>query len=735
MNPWRTFNTEGTVWQDTINVRDFIIHNITQYNGTESFLQQPTENTKTLWEKVLNISNEVLIDETRVGTITSHPPGYINKSLEQIVGLQSDKPLERTIIPQGGIRLVETALKAYNKELPKEIKETFSKHTKTVNEGVFSAYTPEILNARRSGVITGLPDAYGRGRIIGDYRRVALYGLTKLIQDKLSQQRLLYKRHSNDETIRLREEVSEQIIALNDLVELGSSYNVDLTKPASNAKEAIQWLYFGYLGAIKQQNGAAMSLGRTSSFLDIYIERDIQEGILTEIEAQELVDHFIMKLRIVRFLRTPDYDELFSGDPVWITESIGGISDEGKHLVTKTSYRYLHTLYNLGPAPEPNLTVLWSDSLPDAWKKYTTKVAIETSAIQFESDESMRKSFGDDYSIACCVSGMTTGKSMQYFGARCNLAKALLYAINGGRDEITGVQVGPKYEAIQGDYLIYEEVKEKFDVMLDWIAKVYIDALNIIHYMADKYSYESLQMALHDLDVQRTMACGIAGLSVCADSLAAIKYGKIKVIRKEGLIVSYVHEGGEYPVFGNDDARVDSIANDLVKTFVEKLQQRDTYRNARVTQSILTITSNVVYGKKTGDTPCGRLKGEPFAPGANPMHNRDENGALPAILSVAKLPYEFAQDGISYTFSIIPEGLGKDLRERKNNLITLLSTYFSYGGQHINVNCLNREMLVDAMKHSELYPQLTVRVSGYAVNFIKLTKEQQEDIISRTFHK
>lgn len=735
MNTWRNFKTDGAIWHTSIDVRDFINSNITQYNGTEGFLQGPTDSTEQLWNAILNLPKDIQIDETTIGTITSHSPGFINKDIEQIVGLQASKPLERTIIPQGGTRLVEGALKAYGKTLPEDIKEIFSKHTNTVNEGVFSAYTPEILNARRSGVITGLPDAYGRGRIIGDYRRIALYGVDRLIADKINQQKHLYKRQSTEETIKLREEVKSQITALEDLLTLGSSYGFDISVPASSAKEAIQWLYFGYLAAIKQQNGAAMSIGRTSTFLDIYIERDLQEGVLTEEEAQELIDHFIMKLRIVRFLRTPEYDELFSGDPVWVTESIGGMSSDGSHLVTKTSYRYLHTLYNLGPAPEPNLTVLWSESLPDTWKKYTAKVAIETSAIQFESDESMRKSFGDDYSIACCVSGMATGKSMQYFGARCNLAKTLLYAINGGRDEITGVQVGPKYESVQGEYLEYADVMEKLDVMLDWIAKTYIDALNIIHYMADKYSYESLQMALHDLDIERTMACGIAGLSVCADSLAAIKYGKVKIHRDKNLVTTYTNEGLPTPEFGNNDPRVDSIANGLVKTFIEKLKQRNTYRNARVTQSILTITSNVVYGKKTGDTPCGRKKGEPFAPGANPMHNRDKNGALASVISVAKLPYEYAEDGISYTFSVIPESLGKTLTERKQNLITILNTYFSYGGQHINVNCLNRETLVDAMEHPELYPQLTVRVSGYAVNFIKLTKEQQEDIISRTFHK
>lgn len=736
---WRGF--QNGRWSEDVNLQSFIMSNITSYDGDESFLKAPTDNTINLWSKVSKLFKEEIkakgplsIDVDTISTISSHKAGYIDRDLEVIVGLQTDEPLKRAIMPYGGIRVVENSCKAYGYKLNENVNEIFSKYRRTHNDGVFSAYNSEIRAARKSGIITGLPDGYGRGRIIGDYRRIALYGLDNLIEDKKNQKLSLDGKALNEDSIRQREELTDQLNSLNEIRVMALSYGFDISKPAMNAKEAFQWLYFGYLAAIKEQNGAAMSLGRVSSFLDIYVERDIKEGTLTEVDAQEIMDHFVMKLRMVRFLRTPAYDELFSGDPIWVTEAIGGMSCDGKSLVTKSSYRILHTLYNLGSSPEPNLTVLWSTRSPQSWKDYCAKVSIDTSAIQYESDFIMRKEFGDDYSIACCVSAMRTGKQMQFFGARCNLAKTLLYAINGGKDEITGVQVGPKFAPITSEYLDYDEVMEKFDNFMSWIAHLYVNALNIIHYMHDKYAYESVQMALHDLEVMRTMACGIAGLSVVADSLSAIKYAKVKVIRNEdGTAVSYEAEG-DFPTFGNDDDRVDSIACDLVKRFMFKLQESTSYRNSKLTQSILTITSNVVYGKKTGDTPCGRKKGEPFAPGANPMHGRDKNGAIASIASVAKLPYEFAEDGISYTFSASPSSLGKSRDEQVQNLTRIIDGYVRQDGHHINVNVLEREMLLDAMEHPEQYPQLTVRVSGYAVNFVKLTREQQHDVINRTFH-
>ncbi|MBN2653413.1 MAG: formate C-acetyltransferase [Spirochaetales bacterium] len=736
---WRGFC--GTKWTNSVDVRMFINENYTPYEGDESFLAGPTTRTEKLWGNVKDLfqqerdKNGTLdIDAQTVSTITSHKPGYINEELELIVGLQTDNPLKRAIMPYGGIKVVEKSCQAYGYELSDQVKETFNKYRKTHNDGVFSAYNAEILAARKAGIITGLPDGYGRGRIIGDYRRVALYGVDFLIQDKMRQKASLDNGLISEHTIRLREELSEQINSLKMLKEMGQSYGFDISQPATNAMEAVQWLYFAYLAAIKEQNGAAMSLGRVSTFLDIYFERDIAEGTLTEESAQEVIDHFVMKLRMVRFLRTPEYNELFSGDPVWVTEAIGGMGTDGRPLVTKTSFRVLHTLYNLGAAPEPNLTILWTPRLPEPFKKYSAKVSIETSSIQYEADGLMRRYYGDDYAIACCVSGMRVGKQMQFFGARCNLAKALLYSINGGVDEVSGVQVGPEFTPISSEYLEFDEVMRKFDSFLDWIAKVYIDALNIIHYMHDKYAYESIQMALHDRDVLRTMAAGIAGLSVCADSLSAIKYAKVKPIRNEKGIAVDFEITGDYPKFGNNDDRVDEIASGLVEKFMSKLEHRKTYRGAKPTMSILTITSNVVYGKKTGSTPDGRKKGEPFAPGANPMHGRDENGAIASMASVAKLPYEYAQDGISYTFSAAPGALGKNIDERANNLVNMIDGYMSSGGHHINVNVLERETLLDAMEHPEKYPQLTIRVSGYAVNFIKLTREQQLDVINRTFH-
>ena len=675
------------------------------------------------------------VDTETISGINEYNPGYIDQAFEKIVGVQTDAPLKRAVMPYGGIRMAENAAKAYGYEVSPKISEIFTKYRKTHNQGVFDAYTTEMRLARKSGVITGLPDAYGRGRIIGDYRRVALYGVDRLIEDKNSQKLSLEVKTIDEDVIRLREEISDQILALNELKGLAASYGFDISKPATNAKEAIQWLYFGFLGAIKDQNGAAMSLGRTSTFLDIYIERDLRNGVITEEEAQELMDHFVMKLRLVKFLRTPEYNDLFSGDPTWVTESIAGMGLDGRTLVTKNSFRVLNTLYTLGPSPEPNLTVLWSTRLPQGFKDFCSKVSIDTSSVQYENDDLMAPYWGDDYAIACCVSAMRVGKQMQFFGARVNLAKTLLYAINGGKDEKYGMQVGPKTAPLTGEYLDYNEVMERFDIMTDWLANLYVNTLNVIHYMHDKYSYEKLQMALHDRDVFRTMACGIAGLSVCADSISAIKYAKVKPIRNEdGVAIDFEVEG-DFPKYGNDDDRVDEIAAWLVESMMNKIRQNKTYRNAYHTQSVLTITSNVVYGKKTGTTPCGRKAGEPFAPGANPMHGRDSSGSLASLNSVAKIPYEHSQDGVSNTFSIVPDALGKTPENRIHNLGTMMDGYFSQGAQHLNVNVFNRETLLDAMDHPEEYPQLTIRVSGYAVNFIKLTREQQLDVINRTFHK
>ena len=738
---WEKF--EKGDWQQEINVRDFIQRNYTPYEGDESFLTGATEKTKKLWNKVLELYKKehdaeggVLdIDTKTISTVSSHDAGYIDKDLEDIVGLQTDAPLKRAIMPFGGIRIVEQSCKAYGREVDPEVDYIFHNIRKTHNDGVFSVYTPDIRAARSNHLLTGLPDGYGRGRIIGDYRRVALYGVDVLISEKQEELEILDVDELTENVIREREEISEQIKALKELKVMAEKYGFDISEPAKNAKEAVQWLYFGYLGAIKDQNGAAMSLGRTSTFLDIYFEKDIKEGVLTEEEAQEIMDHFIMKLRLVRFLRTPEYNELFSGDPVWVTESIGGMGIDGRTLVTKNSFRLLHSLENLGPAPEPNMTVLWSTRLPEGFKRYATKLSIETSSIQYENDDLMRITLGDDYGIACCVSPMKIGKQMQFFGARANLAKTLLYAINGGRDEKTGKQVTPKYEPIKSDYLEYDEVMEKFDQMMDYVAKIYIKALNAIHYMHDKYSYEAIEMALHDKDIIRTMACGIAGLSVVADSLSAIKYAKVKVIRDEsGMAVDYEVEG-DFPKFGNDDDRVDQIAVEVVKTFLHKLQKHQTYRNSKHTLSILTITSNVVYGKATGNTPDGRRAGEPFGPGANPLHGRDTNGALAVMNSIAKLPFEQSEDGISYTFSITPGTLGKNENDRITNLVNMLDGYFKQTGHHINVNVFDRSLLLDAMDHPEKYPQLTIRVSGYAVHFTKLTREQQLDVINRTIHE
>ena len=727
-------------WSEEVNVRDFIQQNYTPYTGDESFLQDATSNNNNLWTEVKLLMKEerekgILDAETKTpSSITAYPAGYINQDLEKIVGLQTDKPLKRGIMPFGGIRVVEKSLEAYGYKIDADTHDIFTKYRKTHNDGVFSAYTNEMRKARKSGIITGLPDAYGRGRIIGDYRRVALYGVDFLITDKQTQLQSLESDYMDEDDIRLREEVFEQIKALKELIEMGNSYGFDLSQPAKNAQEAVQWTYFAYLAAVKEQNGAAMSFGRTSTFFDIYISRDLAKGLITETQAQELIDQLVIKLRMIRFLRAPEYNQLFAADPVWITEVIGGMGVDGRPLVTKNSFRFLHTLYNLGPAPEPNLTILWSTKLPLAFKHYCAKVSIDTSSIQYENDDLMRPEYGDDYGIACCVSAMRIGKQMQFFGARVNLAKALLYAINGGKDEKTGIQVAPPYAPITSDYLDYEEVTAKFDLLITWLAKLYVNALNIIHYMHDKYSYERIEMALHDRDVYRTMACGIAGLSVVADSLSAIKYSQVKVIRNgDGLAVDYQIEG-DYPQFGNNDEQADQIAVDILTEFMNKIRQNRTYRDATATQSILTITSNVVYGKKTGATPDGRKAGQPFAPGANPMHGRDTKGAIASMASIAKLPYEHAQDGISYTFSIVPQALGKSEDNRINNLVGILDGYFHDTGHHINVNVLNRDTLLDAMEHPEQYPQLTIRVSGYAVNFIKLTREQQLDVINRTFH-
>ena len=737
---WNGF-VEGT-WSKEIDVRDFIQKNYTPYTGDDSFLAPATENTKKLWDEVLELYKKetenggvLAISNDIASTITSHEAGYIDKEYEKIVGLQTDAPLKRALMPNGGIRIVEKSCEAYNTKVSDKLEDIYHHYRKTHNDGVFSVYTPEIRAARSSHIITGLPDGYGRGRIIGDYRRVALYGVDFLIEEKKKDFANCVSTSFTEEIIREREEISDQIKSLNDLKIMAEKYGFDISKPAKNAQEAIQWLYFGYLGAIKDQNGAAMSIGRTSTFLDIYIERDLKEEKITESEAQELMDHFVMKLRLVRFLRTPEYNELFSGDPVWVTESIGGMGIDGRTLVTKNSFRVLHTLNTLGSSPEPNLTVLWSTRLPEGFKKFTTELSINTSSIQYENDDLMRNYWGDDYGIACCVSAMRIGKQMQFFGARANLAKALLYAINGGRDEMSGKQVAPKFQPITSEYLDYDEVMQKFDVMMDWVAKTYIDALNIIHYMHDKYSYEAIEMALHDKDILRTMACGIAGLSVVADSLSAIKYAKVKPIRNEdGLVTDYEIEG-DFPKYGNDDDRVDSLAVEVIKSFMTKLKKQPTYRNSVPTMSILTITSNVVYGKYTGNTPDGRKAGAPFGPGANPLHGRDQNGALAVLNTIAKLPYKYSEDGISYTFAITPNTLGKDMDEKVKNLIALLDGYFVQLSHHINVNVFNRELLLDAMDHPERYPQLTIRVSGYAVKFTKLTREQQLDVINRTIHE
>ena len=726
-------------WVEEIDVNNFILLNYTEYKGDESFLADATDATKQLWEQLSEMfevekKKGVYDAETRTPSqIDAYGAGYLNKDLETIVGVQTDKPLKRAIFPNGGLRMVKQSLSEYGYELDPVTDEFYSKYRKTHNDGVFSAYTASIRKARSNSIITGLPDAYGRGRIIGDYRRVALYGLDRLVKEREARFKACDPTEMTDDIVRLREELFDQIQALKALGRMAASYGFDISKPAATAQEAIQWTYFAYLGAIKDQNGAAMSLGRISTFLDIFIERDLKNGTITEEQAQEFMDHFVMKLRMVRFLRTPEYDELFSGDPVWVTESIGGMTKSGKSLVTKNSFRMLHTLYNLGPSPEPNLTVLWSERLPKEWKKYCTKVSIDTSSLQYENDDLMREQLGDDYGIACCVSPMEIGKQMQFFGARANLPKALLYAINGGKDEISKVQVTPEgFEPVKGDYLDFDEVWTKFDSMLDWLAETYVKALNIIHYMHDKYSYEALEMALHDVDVNRTQAFGIAGISIIADSFAAMKYGKVRIVRdEEGDAVDYVVEK-EYVPYGNNDDNTDKIAVRIVELFMEKIRSHKMYKNATPTQSVLTITSNVVYGKKTGNTPDGRRAGEPFGPGANPMHGRDTRGAVASLASVSKLPFEHANDGISYTFAISPETLGQKTDEKKDNLVGLLDGYFNEGGQHLNVNVFDRELLIDAMEHPENYPQLTIRVSGYAVNFVKLTKEQQLDVINRT---
>ncbi|WP_177244004.1 formate C-acetyltransferase [Alkalibacterium sp. 20] len=731
----------GKQWKEEIDVRHFIQSNYRPYDGNESFLEGPTKDTEKLWDQVMDLDKQeraaggmLDMDTEVVSTITSHGPGYLSKDLEKIVGFQTEKPFKRSLQPFGGIRMMEVAAESYGFEVDPFLSHVFRDWRKTHNQGVFDAYTPEMREVRRTGIITGLPDAYGRGRIIGDYRRVALYGVDRLIAEKEADKTKSDTAMMDEKNIRKREEISDQLNALHQLIELGNIYGFDVSRPAQNATEAFQWLYLGYLAAVKEQNGAAMSLGRTSNFLDIYIERDLENGTMTEVEAQELVDHFVMKLRLVKFVRTPEYNELFSGDPTWVTEAIAGIGLDGRHMVTKSSYRFLNTLTNLGSAPEPNLTVLWSPKLPQSFKNYCSRVSIESSAIQYENDDIMREEWGDDYGIACCVSAMPIGKQMQFFGARANLAKALLYAINGGVDEKSKKQVGPKFRPITSEYLDYAEVTEKFDDVLDWLAEMYINTLNIIHYMHDKYSYESLEMALHDSEVVRTMATGIAGFSVAVDSLSAIKHAKVKVIRDEDDIAIDYEIEGDYPKYGNDDDKVDDIAVELLKKFMSKVRQYPTYRDAKHTTSILTITSNVVYGKKTGNTPDGRRQGVPFAPGANPLHGRDTNGALASLNSVAKLPYKESLDGISNTFSIVPKALGKEDSVQQNNLSTMLDGYVKMGGHHLNVNALNRETLEDAMEHPEEYPQLTIRVSGYAVNFTKLTKEQQMDVLNRTFH-
>ncbi len=737
VSPWNGFRTG--LWQKEINVRDFIQQNYEPYDGDGSFLKGATVRTEHIWD----ILKRLFLEERKKGvldvsqipsSITAHPPGYIDKDNEIIVGLQTDAPLKRAIMPNGGFRLVVNALKTYGYEPDPAVVETFSKYRKTHNDAVFDAYTADVRRCRSSHVLTGLPDAYGRGRIIGDYRRVALYGVKRLIERKHEEKNSLDSQQSTDDIIRDREELAEQIRALKELQQMAASYGFDVSRPAVNAREAVQWLYLGYLAGVKEQNGAAMSLGRTSTFLDIYFERDVAAGTLTEEQAQEIVDDFVIKLRIIRFLRTPEYDDLFAGDPTWVTESIAGMGDDGRPLVTKTSFRFLQTLYNLGPAPEPNLTIWYSPQLPDGFRRFATQVAIDTSSLQFESDEIMRRTWGDDGAIACCVSPMVVGKQMQFFGARANLAKCLLYAINGGRDEISGDQVGPRSEPATGDLLDFDDVLEKFDRMMDWLAGVYVNAMNIIHYMHDKYAYERLEMALHDYAPMRTMAFGMAGMSVVADSLSAIKFAQVRVVRDAtGLVTDYQTEG-TFPMFGNNDNRVDHLASWVVSTFMSKLRKYPTYRNALHTQSILTITSNVVYGKATGNTPDGRRQGAPFAPGANPMHGRDSRGIHASAASVAKIPYRDAADGISLTASLVPQGLGRVAEDRITNLTSMLDAFFGSTGYHMNVNVLNRETLIDAMEHPDKYPSLTIRVSGYAVNFVRLTRDQQMDVINRTFH-
>lgn len=735
---WRSFK-EGA-WQEEINVRDFIQKNYTPYEGNEDFLAGSTERTRALLKRYKELcrleadwGGVLDIDTSTVSSLLNYFPGYVDKEKEIIVGLQTNRPLKRGVNPFGGIRMTRQACEAYGYKLDKKVEEHFEYRT-THNDGVYRVYTDEMRKARRSGVITGLPDAYGRGRIIGDYRRIPLYGVDYLIEQKKKDKVEIGKKYMSEENIRLSEELYRQIDFLEKLKKMAQMYGYDISRPANDAKEAVQWLYFGYLGAIKEQNGAAMSLGRVSTFLDIYFERDLNEGRLIEIEVQEIIDDFVLKLRMARMLRTPEYNELFAGDPLWITESIGGMGEDGRTLVTKTSYRFLNTLYTLEPAPEPNLTVLWSNNLPENFKKFCAKVSIETDSIQYENDDIMREIFGDDYGIACCVSAMKIGKQMQFFGARCNLPKALLMSLNGGVDEISKEQVGPYMEPVSGDVLDYEEVMKRFSYYRQWLCQLYVNTMNIIHYMHDKYAYEKLQMALHDTNVERFMAFGIAGLSVVADSLSAIKYAKVMPIRDEdGIIIDFKIEG-DFPKFGNNDDRVDQIAKELVEDFYNELQKTPAYRNAKHTLSILTITSNVVYGKKTGNTPDGRKKGEPFAPGANPMHNRDVKGALASLNSVAKLPYDSCRDGISCTFSIEPNTLGKTKEEQINNLVGILDGYFAQRSHHLNVNVLNKEKLIDAMEHPEKYPTLTIRVSGYAVNFHKLSREQQEEVINRTFH-
>ena len=737
-NPWRDF-TPGD-WSRSIDVRDFIVRNMTSYTGDEAFLASATARTKAVWAKLQPYFQDerkkgvLAVDAKTPSTLLAHKAGYIDQTNEVIVGLQTDQPFKRAIFPYGGLRMVEAGLKAAGFEADPQVHHAFTHYRRSHNDGVFDAYTPEIMRCRKSGIITGLPDAYGRGRIIGDYRRVALYGVTRLLEAKQAERAQLDDMWPTDEVIRMREEIADQMRALKDLAAMAKLYDCDITRPAADAQEAVQWTYFAYLGAIKEANGAAMSIGRISTFLDIYIERDLREGTLNESGAQELWDQLVQKLRIVRFLRTPEYDALFSGDPYWATECVGGVDLSGKPMVTKSSYRMLHTLTNLGPAPEPNITILWSKHFPDNFKRYCVKVSRDTSAIQYENDDLMRPLWGDDYAIACCVSAMRLGKQMQFFGARVNLAKCLLYAINGGRDEISGDQIAPIAPAFTGDVLEYDDVFAKFDNMMEWLARTYVHAMNCIHYMHDKYFYERLEMALHDKDILRTMAFGIAGLSVVADSLSAIKYAKVHVIRDaNGLAVDYKIEGNP-PQFGNNDDRVDKIAADLVTGFMQKIRKHPTYRNATHTQSVLTITSNVVYGKATGNTPDGRRKGEPFGPGANPMHGRDSHGWLASCLSVAKLPYKDSLDGISYTVSVAPQKAHLSPDEVVSAAVKAFDTYFDQGGFHMNLNVIDKEQLEDAIKNPDKYPQLTIRVSGYAVNFVRLTPEQQRDVISRTFH-